>query len=166
MSSKKKILLVDDDIDIISVAETILTNEGYEVLTAGGKKEGIEKALAEKPDLAICDVMMSTQYEGFELAQVLTNSPELKGMPVLIQTSMQVFASPDPDAMKYARYYRNEMNNKDIEVLFVESTVSGKSGIDYRNEKGEIIWLPVDGFIRKPIKAEILLKEINKVIKK
>ncbi len=58
----KKVLIVDDDIDVITVVETILTHEGYEVISANNKKEGMEKIRSEKPDLAILDVMMTTHY--------------------------------------------------------------------------------------------------------
>ena len=165
MEAPKKILVIDDDIDIIAVVETILKNEGYEVIVANGKSEAIQKALQFKPDLALCDVMMSSQYEGFELTEEFKKNPELKKIPVLIHTSMQVFSSPDPDALSFARHYRTEMGGHDLDVMFVESTATGKSGIDYKNEKGEIVWLPVDGFIRKPVKADNLLRKIKMLIK-
>lgn len=164
MEKPKKILIVDDDIDVINVVQTILENEAYRVITAGGKDEAIEKAKVENPDLAICDVMMATHFEGFELAKEFTTNPEFKNMPVLIQTSINVFASPDEDAMSFARNYRSEMNDHDLDVLLVENLSSGKAGIDYKNEKGEIIWLPVDGFIRKPVSAQKLIETINKLI--
>lgn len=59
MDTKKKILIVDDDIDIITVVRTILTSVGYEVIEANDKIEGIRKVKSEKPDLAILDVMMN-----------------------------------------------------------------------------------------------------------
>ncbi len=164
MEKPKKILIVDDDIDVINVVQTILENEGYLVITAGGKNEALEKAKLEKPDLAICDVMMSTQFEGFELAKEFTTRDEFKNMPVLIQTSINVFSSPDEDAMRFARNYRSEMNDHDLDVLLVENLETGKAGIDYKNEKGEIVWLPVDGFIRKPVNAQKLIETINKVL--
>ena len=74
----KKILIVDDDIDVINVIQTILEHEGYEVSSANNKKEGLEKAREIKPDLAILDVMMTTHYEGFELAKELTSDPDFK----------------------------------------------------------------------------------------
>ncbi len=164
MEKPKKILIVDDDIDVINVVQTILENEGYQVITAGGKNEALEKAKLEKPNLAICDVMMSTHFEGFELAKEFTTSDEFKNMPVLIQTSINVFSSPDEDAMRFARNYRSEMNDHDLDVLLVENLETGKAGIDYKNEKGEIVWLPVDGFIRKPVNAQKLIETINKVL--
>ncbi len=164
MNKSVKILIVDDDIDVINIVQTILENENYTVITANGKDEAIEKAKVENPDVAICDVMMTTHFEGFELANEFISNDEFKNLKVLIQTSINVFASPDEDAMRFARNYRSEMNDNDLDVLLVENIKTGKAGIDYRNEQGEIVWLPVDGFIRKPVSAQKLLEMINKVL--
>jgi len=166
MENTKKILIVDDDVDILTVIKTILENEGHQIIMAKDKTEAIAKAKAEKPDVAICDVMMTTHYEGFELAEALKNDEELNGMPVLMQTSIEVFSSPNHDAMLFARQYREKVNSKDMEVLLVESPKTMNAGIDYRTEDGKIKWLPVDGFIRKPVKAKTLIEAINTVFEK
>jgi len=106
MEAAKKILLVDDDVDVIAVVETILENEGYQVITACNKEEAISKAKAEKPNLAILDVMMTSHYEGFELAEAFVKNEEFKNMPVMMQTSIEIFEADDDDVVKFARYYR------------------------------------------------------------
>jgi CheY-like chemotaxis protein len=164
MKKLLKVLIVDDDVDVINIVQTILENEAYTVITANGKDEAIEKAKVENPDVAICDVMMSTHFEGFELAKEFTSAEEFKNMKVLIQTSINVFSSPDEDAMRFARNYRSEMNDNDLDVLLVENLNSGKAGVDYKNENGEIVWLPVDGFIKKPVSAQKLLDTLKKVL--
>ena len=164
MKNLEKILIVDDDIDVLTVIKTILENEGHQIIMANGKKEAIEKAKAEKPDLAICDVMMSTHYEGFELAEAFTSNDEFKNMPVLMQTSIEVFSSNNDDAMLFARQYREKVKSKEMEVLLVENAKTLKAGIDYRTEDGKIKWIPVDGFIRKPVKAKTLIESVNRVL--
>ncbi|MCK5856275.1 MAG: response regulator [Bacteroidales bacterium] len=164
MKVTKKILIVDDDIDVINIVETILRNEGYTVISAGSKEEGIELAKKQKPDLAICDVMMSTHYEGFELAREFATNELFEEMPVIMQTSISVFASKDEDSMRFARYYRSEMNNHDLDVLLVENTRIGDAGIDYKDESGKLIWVPVKAFIKKPVKAKVLIANIEKFI--
>lgn len=166
MENTKKILIVDDDIDVLAVIKTILENEGYEIISAKNKPEAIEAAKSNRPDLAICDVMMTTHYEGFELAEALTNDDDLKGMPVLMQTSIEVFSSPNADAMAFARQYREKVTGRDMEVLLVENPKTLKAGIDYRTEDGKIKWLPVDGFIRKPVKAKTLIEAVDRVLAK
>lgn len=167
MEKAIKILIVDDDIDILTVTKTILENEGHEIIMATSKTEAIAIAKEEKPDVAICDVMMSTEYEGFELAEALKNDKELNGMPVLMQTSIKVFSSQNNrDAMMFARQYREKVNSKDMEVLLVESRNTMEAGVDYRTEDGKIKWLPVDGFLRKPVKAKTLIESIEKLFVK
>ena len=81
-----KIIVVDDDPDIRSALEAILEGEGYSVITASDKAEGTEKITAEKPDLAILDVMMVVGEDGFELARELKKDPELNNIPILMLT--------------------------------------------------------------------------------
>lgn len=83
-----KIVVVDDDQDIRDSLEAILEDNQYSVVTAADKAEGLEKIRAEKPDLAILDVMMSTWQDGFEMARELKNDPELKDMPILMLTGV------------------------------------------------------------------------------
>lgn len=160
----KKVLIVDDDIDVITVIETILTHEGYEVVSANNKKEGMEKIRAEKPDLAILDVMMTTHYEGFELAKQITEDPEVSNMPILMQTSIEVLTTTKPDVQAMAREFRKNPGFKELHVILVRDIVTGKAGVDYLAEDGRTIWFPVDGFIRKPVDAKKVLPEINRIL--
>ena len=162
---KKKILLVDDDQDVIAIVQTILENENFEVVTATNKKDGIKKAISEKPDLAILDVMMTTHYEGFELAQAFNETEELKSIPKLMQTSIDVFSSSDLDAMNFARAYRSNPEFSELDVLLVVDPKKNTAGIDYKNKEGETIWVPVSGFVAKPVNSKILLPEIHRLLK-
>ena len=164
MEAKKRILLVDDDVDIIAVLETILENEGFEVITAWNKHEGLEKAKTVKPDIAIIDVMMTTHYEGFELAEELVRSAEFRKMPVMIQTSIEIFESNDDDIMKFARKYREDNIGNELDVLLVQDYSSAKAGIDYRDDEGKYHWIPISGFIRKPVNAKTLLTYLKNVL--
>jgi CheY-like chemotaxis protein len=84
-----KIIIVDDDPDYINVVKTILEKEQYTVVSAGDKTEGMEKIKAEKPDLAILDVMMDVWQDGFEMSRLLKQDPEFKNMPVLMLTAVE-----------------------------------------------------------------------------
>lgn len=100
--NKKKILLVDDDPDIISAFEAILTNKGYDVVTAFNRSEGIEKFNSLIPDLAILDVMMDDEHDGFEMSREIKKShPEtpiimLTGISEITGVNFRAAAS-DPD---------------------------------------------------------------------
>ena len=165
MESKKKILIVDDDIDVITVIETILTKHGYEVHSAMSKKEGLEMLRSVKPNLAILDVMMTTHFEGFELAQEILKNQEFKDIPILIQSSIEVLMTSNASMQTVAREYRQDPNFKDLQVLLLKSNYDGSAGIDYKAEDGQSHWFPVKGFIRKPVDASKLLPEIEKHIK-
>ena len=84
-----KIMIVDDDPDYIKVIKAILEKEQYTVVTAGDKTEGMEKIRAEKPDLAILDVMMHAWQDGFEMSRQLKKDPQFKNMPVLMLTAVE-----------------------------------------------------------------------------
>lgn len=160
----KKILIVDDDIDVITIIETILKKEGYEVIAANDKKEGMKKIRETKPDLAMLDVMMTTHYEGFELAKEITDDPELRKIPVLMQTSIDILTTTKPDVQAMAREFRKNPGFKDLHVILVKDINTGKAGVDYLSEDGKSIWFPVDGFLRKPVDAKKILPEIHRIL--
>ena len=164
MEIAKKIVIVDDDIDIINVVKSILSANGYQVLSATDKKEGLKLIRKEKPDLAILDVMMTTPFEGFELAEVMANDDELKSIPVIIQTSIDVLTTTKPSVQAMAQQFRKQPEYSDLRVILVKDLVTGNSGVDYLNNNNEAIWFPVDAFVKKPVSASIIIPEIEKLI--
>lgn len=161
----KKILVVDDDIDVVAVIQTILENEGYQVVTAHNKVDGINKAVEEEPALAILDVMMTTHFEGFELAKEIFENPKTKNIPRLMQTSIDVLSTNSPDVIGMAREFRKNPEYKELEVLLIEDAKTKKAGIDYRTQDGNNVWVPVDGFLAKPVDSKKLLPEIERLLK-
>lgn len=85
---KRKILVVDDDPDVISALTTILESGGYTVVSAPNGTIGMQKALSEKPDLMIIDIVMDTYSEGFILITNLLANPATKNIPNIILTSL------------------------------------------------------------------------------
>ena len=83
----KKILLVDDDPDLVKAVGMILESRKYEVATAYGGNEGLEKARTEKPDLIVLDVMMPDK-DGYTVCKELKSDPELSKIPVLLLTAV------------------------------------------------------------------------------
>lgn len=75
--TQKKILLIDDEQDILEILSYNLEKEGYEVHTATNGKEGIEKAREMVPDLILLDVMMP-EKDGIETCEDLRKIPELQ----------------------------------------------------------------------------------------
>lgn len=81
-----KILIADDEQNIVISVEFLLKREGFQVSVAGDGQEALEKIRAERPDLVILDVMMPHK-NGFDVCQEVRADPELKGMRVLMLTA-------------------------------------------------------------------------------
>ena len=160
----KKILVVDDEVDVINALSSILETEGYKVITSDNKKEAMKLANAALPDLAILDVMMATHYEGFELAQDLVNDPECKDIPILLHTSIEVFITNEESVREMAYEFRQDPNFRELQVILIKDTVSGKAGIDYRTEDGKSVWVPVSGLLKKPVDPKELLQEVKSLL--
>jgi len=124
-----KIVVVDDDRDIRDTLQIILEGKQYDVFTAADKAEGMKAIKAQKPDLAILDVMMTEWQDGFEMSRELKKDPEFKDMPILMLTG-----------------------------------VKDQTGIDFKSTAGDPTWLPVDGFLEKPVRPDILLQEVAKLL--
>ena len=86
----KKILIVDDDVDIIDLVENRLKNNNYEVIFANDGDNGVKKALQQKPDLIIMDVMMP-QMHGGEAVKLLRSYEDTKDIPILFFTAMNSY---------------------------------------------------------------------------
>ena len=84
---KAKILIVDDDLDLTKAFKVTLESENYSVSTASNPIEGMEKFKAERPDLVVLDVMMSTWQDGFEMARELKKDSQ--DTPILMLTGVK-----------------------------------------------------------------------------
>lgn len=126
----KKILIIDDDPDVVMAIRMPLNSAGYEVQDAHSQESGFVAVEDFKPDLIILDVMMDTHTAGFQLAQKLHGpaaKEEHKNIPIIMVTA-------------------------------VHQTTPLRFGPDDD-------YLPVDGFIDKPIDPKALLGEIEKLLK-
>jgi DNA-binding response OmpR family regulator len=85
-TSHAKVLVVDDEPDIVSTVKYRLEFCEFEVITATNGKEGLEKAATEKPDIILLDISMPVM-NGHETLERLKNNPELKDIPVIMFTA-------------------------------------------------------------------------------
>ena len=81
-----KILIVDDDPDIIDAGRLVLTREGYEVEGAPNRADGMKKLEEIKPDLLILDVMMEEPDDGLRMAREIRKSGNT--VPIIMLTSV------------------------------------------------------------------------------
>jgi DNA-binding response OmpR family regulator len=81
---KKKILIVDDEVELVTMLTFRLEATGYEVLAAHDGEAGLAKARAEKPDLILLDVMLPRK-DGYQVCRELkANGSAIANIPVLI----------------------------------------------------------------------------------
>ena len=82
----KKILLVDDEVDLVEMVKLRLEANDYQVVTAYDGQEGLDKAKQEKPDLIILDLMMP-KIDGYKVCRMLKFDDKYKHIPVLMFTA-------------------------------------------------------------------------------
>ncbi len=84
-----KILIIDDDQDIVEAMKVVLESKNYEVTLAKSGEEGLREVRQSKPDLIILDVMMESMDKGFEVARNLKNDQSHKDIPILMLTAIK-----------------------------------------------------------------------------
>jgi CheY-like chemotaxis protein len=92
MSTKARILIIDDDADYRASTRALLEGEGYEVLEGPSGREGLAALRAHKPDLVVLDIMMESPVEGYSVIQALKLHEEYKdvaSIPVIMVSSVQ-----------------------------------------------------------------------------
>jgi CheY-like chemotaxis protein len=95
MNGQAKILVVDDDPDILRAITLVLESRQYQVVTAANGDEGLDRLRDEKPDLLILDLLMPKR-DGFAVVRELKESPKyakFAATPILILTSVREDAS-------------------------------------------------------------------------
>src|SRR3989338_5031088 len=82
----KKILVIDDEQDLVDMLEITLESEGYEVLKAYDGHEGLEKSRESKPDLILLDVMLP-KMDGYQVCRLLKFDDSSKDIPIVMLTA-------------------------------------------------------------------------------
>lgn len=131
----KKILLVDDDKDLVATLSQAIKVNNFDVVEAYSAAEGLKKILSEKPDLVIFDVMMETDTAGFEAVYQIRSKREtsrykdVKDVPIIMLTAI------------------NQVTNSRFSLNAEQS------------------FLPsISDFLTKPIDIDELIEKINRYI--
>jgi CheY-like chemotaxis protein len=85
VTTKKRILIVEDQAPIVNMLRMRLEANNYEVITAGDGQEGLERAHKEKPSLIILDVMLP-KISGYKVCQLLKADPKYNSIPIIISS--------------------------------------------------------------------------------
>jgi two-component system alkaline phosphatase synthesis response regulator PhoP len=85
-ATKVKILLVDDEPDVLSTVQYHLKSCEFEIITAASGEEGLQKAEGEKPNLILLDIKMP-MIDGYEVLKRIRKNPDIKNTPVIMLTA-------------------------------------------------------------------------------
>ncbi len=130
----KRILMIDDDANLVSVIRTVLESQGYEFHSAHTAAEGLERIREVHPHLIILDVIMEDFVAGFRVVSELRT------------------AAPDSP---YKRF-------ENVPILMLTS-VASKTTLDFSGRVGTAL-LPVDVFLEKPVRPYVLLEHIEALL--
>ena len=132
----KRILVVDDDPDIVESVKMVLGSAGYDVDTAGSPQEALSRIESQPPHLILLDIMMPDGTEGFHLVWRLRNEYQdaRKDIPILVLSAIH--------SVTQLRFYPDQS--------------------DGTYAPGE--FLPVQGFMDKPVEPSVLLRKIGEIL--
>jgi CheY-like chemotaxis protein len=97
----------------------------------------------------------ANKSEGME--KIRAENPDLTMLDVMMETWQ--------DGFEMARELKQDPNFKDMPILMLTG-VKDQTGIDFKPTAGDPVWLPVDGYLEKPVEANVLLAEIEKLLSK
>jgi CheY-like chemotaxis protein len=130
----KKILVVDDDPDIVEAMRMVLEAQNFEVHSAINGTEGLRKVKEVNPDLIILDVMMDQLTEGFQVTYTLKNAAS---------------------GSEYAPFAH-------IPILML--TAIGKETHMKFNPETDNEFLPVQAFLEKPVQPKMLIEKVKTLL--
>lgn len=86
MSKAKKVVCIEDELEMIELIKLILGRKNIEVFGALGGREGLQKIAEVKPDLVLLDLMMP-EMDGWEVYQKMKSSESMRHIPVIVVTA-------------------------------------------------------------------------------
>ena len=87
MSEEKKVIVIDDEPDIVTFLTVLLEDNGYTTISAKDGREGLEKIQRERPHLVLLDITMP-EKSGVRCYRELRENPDLKSIPIVIVTGV------------------------------------------------------------------------------
>jgi DNA-binding response OmpR family regulator len=123
MTAKKRILVIDDELDFVKMLQARLRIEGYEVLTAEDGIMGIQVARKERPDLIILDIMMPG-LDGHSVCDILKKSTLTWSIPVIYLTAKTGQTDELMAMEKGAKYYLTKPYNPAMLMEMIKSALA------------------------------------------
>jgi len=159
----KKILIVDDDADLRASLSSLIKSIGYSVTKAANSDEALIAIETEMPDLILLDITMTTDQEGFDFAMGLLDKPGLREIPIIIVSGIDIISGNNQVA-EMAREMRNDPDFMDLSVILLRG-IDDETAVDFKSSSlGKSVYLPVAGYLSKPVDPDKLFREIKKVL--
>lgn len=128
---KKKILLIDDDIELREIYAEIFHNANFEVIQAGDGLEGLDKAIKELPDVIFTGIVMP-KMDGFDMMESLKKTVMTSNIPVVISSHMGRGEDQDRAKKLGAKDFIVRGMTKPIEVVERISSIFVEAGREYK----------------------------------
>jgi two-component system alkaline phosphatase synthesis response regulator PhoP len=132
----KKVLIADDEPDILEIISYNLIKEGYQILTAKNGTEALEKTASFKPDLVILDIMMP-KMNGVEVCRILRSKPEYNNTLIIFLTAL----SDETSQIKGLETGADDYVNKPISPKVLTSRVNAILRRIHKQEEGKTLRL-------------------------
>ena len=124
----QRILMVDDDRDLVASVKAFLEARGYTVDTAHNGIEAREQLKKQRPDLVVLDIMMDYDTDGFNVAYKLRDEPETARIPVIImsgftkelETKTHIF-----EPMMYREWPAAKFFEKPVKLVDLADAIAG-----------------------------------------
>ena len=142
----EKILVIDDDLDTLRLVGLMLQRQGYQISAATNGQQGLEKAIEEKPNLILLDIMMP-DMDGYEVARRLRKNPVTINIPILMFTAKTQLddkvAGFEVGADDYLTKptHPSELQSHVKALLARSAKTSGEPTFDEDQERGYVIGL-------------------------
>jgi CheY-like chemotaxis protein len=89
MEEKPKILIIDDDPDVVFAVTAMLEASGFEALSAKTGIEGLERVRLDRPDLILLDLMIESHDTGFQVAKQIKGDPTTRRIPIIMVSAVR-----------------------------------------------------------------------------
>lgn len=122
----KKILIVEDETALQKMLSDVLSQEGYETLSALNGKDGLDLARSNKPDLIMLDLIMP-RMDGFEVLETLKSDKETQKIPVIVLTNLEAMDNINRAIELGATTYLVKANYELKEVLEKVKQILGEA---------------------------------------
>jgi CheY-like chemotaxis protein len=139
------ILVVDDDIDVLTWTSCVLESAGYRPLCSCSVDEAIDSMAREKPALVITDLMMDSFHSGFTFAQRLRSIEQYKEIPIIVVTGaaskrgldFSPRTAEDLEAMQVDALFAKPVRPEDL-LAKIESLLIRARAVDMESAENEV----------------------------